>query len=88
MSSSTSPSDIGSSDSDARAARQRRRDGDHVVIGDGAHVADRLGDDQVGSLLLEPVAVELVQRAPRGDGLAHGAVDLAPPTARPGRRCG
>ena len=48
-----------------RPARQPRRHLDHVLEGDGADVADRLGDDQVRRQLGQPRLVEAVERLPR-----------------------
>ena len=56
-------------------------------IGDRADVADRLGDDQVGGELGEQLLVELVERAPLGDGRLHRGVDLAGVEALRRGRC-
>ncbi len=48
----------------------------HVVVGDGADLAHRLGHDQVGVLLGQRLLVELVQRLALAHVLAHGGVDL------------
>ncbi len=47
-----------------------------VVVGDRAHRAQRLGDDQVGLELREAVLVQLVDGAALLRQLAHRAVDL------------
>jgi hypothetical protein len=52
------------------------RDRDHVVVGDGAHGAQPLGDDQVGLELDQATRVELVDRLAALGPLAHGGVDL------------
>ena len=54
----------------------------HVVVGDGAHRAQRLGDDEVRGERAHAVLVELVDRAALLGELAHGAVDLAGREAR------
>ena len=48
----------------------------HVVDADGAHRAQRLGDDQVGLELAQALGVELVDRLAALGALAHGGVDL------------
>ena len=53
------------------------RDRAHVVIGDRAHRAQRLGDDQVGLELVQRVGVELVDRLARHRALLDGRVDLS-----------
>ena len=50
-----------------RLARQPRGDLEHVLVGDGADVADRLGDDQVRRQLGQPLLVELVERPALAD---------------------
>ena len=52
------------------------RDRAHVVDGDRADAAQRLGDDQVGLEVAQADAVELVDRAALLGQLAHRAVDL------------
>ena len=49
---------------------------DDVVERDGAHLADRLRDDQVHVELLERRLVELVERLAAAGALAHRGVDL------------
>ena len=51
--------------------------GPDVVGGDGADVAQRLRDDQVGLELADELRVERVDRRAVLRALAHGAVDLA-----------
>ena len=63
---------------DAGPARQAGRDLDHVLVGDRADRADRLGDDQVRLQLGEQLLVELVERPPLGHRRLHRGVDLAP----------
>ena len=53
---------LGSSEITSRAARQPSGDRPHVVVGDGAHRAHRLGDDQVDVEARERRLVELVER--------------------------
>ena len=47
-----------------------------VVNGDGAHLAERLGDDQVGLQLVQKLRVELVDRLARERALLDRGVDL------------
>ena len=61
-SSSTSPRLLGSCCTHPRRPRQPRRHLDHVLVGDGADVADRLGDDQVRRQRGQPRLVEAVER--------------------------
>ncbi len=61
---------------DPGLARQARGDLEHVLEGDRAHGADRLGDDQVGGQLLQQILVELVQRLSLGNPRLHLPVDL------------
>jgi hypothetical protein len=60
---------------DLRLRRQPLRDRAHVVEGDGADLAHRLGDDQVHLELLERRLVELVERLAAPGALAHRGVD-------------
>ena len=53
-----------------------------VVVGDRAHRAQRLGDDQVGSQVVEGLDVELVDRLAGERALLDGGVDLRPSSAR------
>ncbi len=66
----------------SRAARQSRRDGDDVVVGDRAHRADGLGDDQIDVELRQPLLVELVERLAALGPLAYGGVDRGGVEAR------
>ena len=59
------------------------RDGADVVLGDGAHGAERLGDDQVRLQVLQLALVELVDRAALLGELAYRAVDLRGLEPRP-----
>ena len=68
-----------------RPARQPRGDLDHVLVGDRADVADRLGDDQVGRELGEQLLVELVERPALADGRLHRR-RRSPPASSPGGR--
>ena len=67
---------------DPGLAGQPRRDLEHVLVGDRADVADRLGDDQVGGELGEQLLVELVERLALGHPRLHRAVDLGGVEAR------
>jgi hypothetical protein len=60
-----------------RPAVEAGGDRNHVLVGDGADLADRLGDDQIGGELREHSLVQLVERAALGDRRLHGGVDLA-----------
>jgi hypothetical protein len=53
-----------------------RRDFAHVVVGDGADRAQRLGDDQLGLQVVQRVGVELVDRLSVERPLLDGRVDL------------
>ena len=63
-----------------------------VLVGDGADVADLLGDDQVGLQGGQTLLVELVERPALADDPLHGRVDLARRRCPPGTtvlvRCG
>ena len=67
---------------DPGLARQPGRDLDHLLVGDGADGADRLGDDQVGCELCQQLLVEFVERLALGDARLHRPVDLAGAEAR------
>ena len=54
----------------------------HVLIGDGAHGAQRLGHDQIGLERLELIHVELVDRLTAERPLLDGGVDLGRAQAR------
>ena len=61
---------------DPRPPRQARRHRDHVVVGDGTDLANRLGDDQVGLEFCQPLLVEGVEGTPFADDLLDRGVDL------------
>ena len=73
---STSSRVSGSSEITSGAARQPRGDRAHVVVGDGADRAQRLGHDQVGLELRQRLLVEPVERLAAAGDLAHAGVDL------------
>ncbi len=60
----------------ARMALDLVRDGADVVVGDRAHRAQRLGDDQVRPEFVEQLRVELVDRFAGQRPLLDGRVDL------------
>ncbi len=60
-----------------RPPRQTRRHRDHILVGDGADLADRLGDDQLRLQFGQPFLVERVEGAPFADDLLYRRVDLA-----------
>ena len=59
-----------------RLRRDLLRDRAHVVDRDGAHLAERLGHDQVRLELAQPLRVQLVEVLAALRALAHGGVDL------------
>ncbi len=59
-----------------RAGGEALGDRDHVVVGDRADLADRLGDDQVHLELAQGRLVELVEMAALAGALPHRGVDL------------
>ena len=86
MSPIASPSVVRVERDDLRVARDPARDGDDVVVGDGAHGAQLLGDDQVGLELGQGLLVELVDRLAALRALAHRGVDLGRAQAAAGAR--
>ena len=54
-----------------------RRHRDDVVVGDGADLADRLGDDQVRRQLRQTFLVEAVEGPAFADHLLDGGIDLS-----------
>ena len=70
---------------DPGLARQPGGDLDHVLEGDGADLADRLGDDQVGRELGQQLLVELVQRLPLADASPSPPLSISPAPRPAGR---
>ena len=73
---STSPTVCGSSEITIGWRVDLLGDRPDVVVGDRAHRAQRLGDDQVGLQLVQRVGVELVDRLAGQRALLDGGVDL------------
>ena len=71
-----------------RMRRQPLGDRADVVVGDGADVAQRLGDDQVDVELAQRRLVELVERVAAAGHLAHARRRSRRAAGRPGSRCG
>ena len=62
---------------DPGPARDALGDLDDVLVGDGAHLAQLLSDDEVRSQVAQAALIELVDRQSLLGALAHGRVDLA-----------
>ncbi len=77
---------------DPRRARQSSGDLDHVLVGDRADVADRLGDDQVRFQRRQPLLVEAVERLCLPPTIDFTAASISPAVSPAGRtvavRCG